>query len=110
MVYLITILNCGDPKWDDPPMYRVLVGKYPPGVNVAEQCNLRVSSEGSHRHSLKQWRYDSQPAGTILEHCAPLEPGATYEVHAEARPHVGIGHFKVENNGDVTMIDGPCKK
>jgi hypothetical protein len=108
--YMITIINCGDPKWDDPLIYRVAVGKSPPGGRLAEQCSLRVSAEGSHGHSLKQWRYDSQPEGTILEHCAPLEPGATYEVFVDASPKFAIGHFRIERDDDVTMLDGPCRK
>lgn len=45
-----------------------------------------------------------------MQRCSPLEPGNTYEVFVAAQPKPATGHFKVENNGDVTMIDGPCRK
>src|SRR5262249_1923100 len=110
--YVISVLNCGDKKWDDPPIWEMLVGKSPPGVSVATQCDLQASPElGSEpRYSLMQWRYGSQPKGYILKHCAPLEPGATYEVYASARPMPAIGHFALASNGDVIMLDGECHR
>lgn len=59
---------------------------------------------------MTQWRYGSQPNGYVLESCAPLEPRRTYEIDVDARPHPVHGHFTVADNGDVTMVDGPCRK
>jgi hypothetical protein len=109
--YIVSILNCGDPKWAGLPVRGLRVGKAPPGAVAAAQCVLHLSSEiVEGDFYLSRWRYGSQPKGYALEQCAPLEPGATYEVYVSASPTGPIGHFSVASNGDVTMIDGGCRK
>ena len=88
------------------------VGKSNSGMPIDVQCKLSISfkqgDEGS--DSLTQWRYGSQLKGYVLENCAALETGTTYEVNVFARPGLAKGHFMVDGNGEVTMIDGPCRK
>lgn len=106
--YMITLLNCGDPKWSDPPIVSIDVGKSPPGLKVAAQCRLLASSGAG--NSLTQWQYGAQPPGFDLETCAALEHGLTYEIFVFQWPKPALGRFRVENNGEVTMLDGPCRK
>lgn len=110
--YIVSLLNCGDPKWDHPPVWEVVVEKARSGEPIELQCKLYISfkqgEEGS--DSLTQWRYGSEPQGFVLEHCAALETGTTYEVNIFARPGLAKGHFSVDGNGNVTMIDGPCPR
>jgi hypothetical protein len=109
--YVVSVLECGDPKWLGLPVSEINVGKMPPGVLVAAQCKLRVSSGTPDvERGLTQWRYGSQPKGYVLEHCAALEPGVTYEIYVSEAQNLALGHFTVANNGEVTMIDGQCHK
>jgi len=110
--HVVSVLNCGDPKWAHPPVWEINVRKSPWVEEAAVQCTLRVSfkERGEDSDSLTQWRYNSQPKGYVLEHCAALEPDTTYEINVLARPGPVKGHFTVASNGDVTMIDGTCPK
>jgi len=110
--YVVSLLNCGPPRWGNPPVWEVNVGKFHSNESIDVQCKLMVSfkqGDGGD-DSLKQWHFGSQPKGYNLEHCAPLEPDTTYEVNIFARPGLAKGHFTVNSNGDVTMIDGPCRR
>ena len=109
--YMVSILNCGDPRWAKFRVRSILVGKAPPGVLAAAQCELHLSGEILEQDFyVTRWRYGSQPKGYALEQCAPIERGATYQVYVSASPKGPIGHFSVASNGDVTMIDGNCPK
>ena len=109
--YDVSILNCGDPKWAGLPISSVTIGRSPPGLRADVQCELRASSAPRGAGgNLTKWRYGSQPEGYMLQRCAVLEPGLTYEIHVHEMPSSVLGHFKVMSNGDVTMIDGNCPK
>ena len=110
--YVVSVLNCSDPKWAGLPVREIDVGKTPPGVRVAAQCELHRSPEwrGEDGDRLMRWRYGSQPKGFILEHCAALEPEMTYEIYVSQQPQPVRGRFKVTSNGEVTMFEGPCHK
>src|ERR1051325_5310882 len=68
--YVVSVLECGDPKWVGLPVREIDVGKTPPGVRVAAQCTLQASSGTPDvERGLTQWQYGSQPKGYVLEHC-----------------------------------------
>ena len=109
--YIVSVLNCGNPRLARLPVRGFRIGKAPLGAGAAAQCVLHLSSEiVDGDFYVMRWRYGSQPKGYALELCAPIERGATYEVYVSASPKGPIGHFSVASNGDVTMIDGNCPK
>lgn len=116
--YVVMIRECRSDSWEMPVwgIDVTMAGSAAPAQGGADAahgaplCRIWTDFDKTTASpTLKTWNYGVAPAGFVLGPCQPLAPGNTYRIEVGSRPKAVVGHFAIERDGAVRMIDGDCK-